>query len=607
MPCKAEGLVLTVDPNVIHKVDTNNAQNLFSMWTVFSRCVDSVEQGRRLENLSWRLWNRETFCCETACGKAKQLHSHAFSATTTLPKDIPDQRIPDVPQLSGSVDSVQEDEEALEFSSDSEPMEIVHRPIIVRQDSCGSSRSRGRERHITSDHLEKMVVSIIQEKEPNLSPISDMSSPSLEPESDESQAAFSPEAHDSLGTPTTPTTEPLCDSAVLPSEASASQSSPSDIPTNDSASRTTVVRGFSPSQISIPSLRLTSHNSMMASPTEHAIPEPHSSPAHKPVQLKKQPPKFALGGSSGDESSPQSLGVRQPVPQPKKKMFLVGGSSGSGEDDTPSLKSAMHSARPNSLLTAQKKQTSFSNQVTMRTIQTPSDQSDSYMDESAIDDDDEDSEWEDSIEESGKSSVDDAVTFKRVSSKGNLTSQRSLISLMFAGQDPRTKALTNHASQSTSAIPQRARSMHNAPTLVASPNDSDDHGLEMKSSRAQRRTLLRPITEVPRSGAQPITTPAHSSHQQAALSPRTTRRNMLATELTESLRRQLLWERQQKSQTANAVLKRRHTSHDVANLKQYPEKAYMAEDNKAKEEPNASSWNQYFNREALGGYHAQGW
>ena len=33
MPCKAEGLVLTVDPNVIHKVDTGNTQNLYSMWT----------------------------------------------------------------------------------------------------------------------------------------------------------------------------------------------------------------------------------------------------------------------------------------------------------------------------------------------------------------------------------------------------------------------------------------------------------------------------------------------------------------------------------------------------------------------------------------------
>ncbi|OBS15931.1 hypothetical protein FPOA_13342 [Fusarium poae] len=89
----------------------------------------------------------------------------------------------------------------------------------------------------------------------------------------------------------------------------------------------------------------------------------------------------------------------------------------------------------------------------------------------------------------------------------------------------------------------------------------------------------------------------------AALSLRTTRRNMLATELPESLRRHLLWERQQKSSTANAVLKRRHTSHDVANLKQFPEKPCM----KQSEDVNASSWNQYFSKEASDGYHGKGW
>ncbi|KAI0133641.1 hypothetical protein BJ170DRAFT_590658 [Xylariales sp. AK1849] len=599
MPSKAEGLVLTVDPNVIHKVDTQNAQNLFSMWTVFSRCADSVEQGRRLENLSWRLWNRETFCCET--GQTRQ----TFSSATCLPKDIPALRIPEVPQLSGSVDSAVEDEEAIEFTSELEPLDIV-RPAIIRQDSCASSRSRGRERHITSDHLEKMVVTIIQEKEPNLNPLPEMSSPSLEPQSDESQTAFSPRTQDTLESPTTPVTEPMCHSVEQPCEASHSHTESSELASSANAYSTTVIRGFSPSQIPIPSLRLMSQESIKVSSPD-VIPEPRSSPAHKPVQLKKQPAKFALGGSSGDESSP-SLEMRQPIlPQPKKKMFLVGGSSGSNEDDSPSLKSAMHSARPNSLLSAQKKQTSFSNQVTTRTIQTPSDQSDSYMDESAIDDDDEDSEWEDSIEESGKSSMDDPVTFKRVPSKANLTSQRSLISLMFAGQEQRAKGLGNHASQSTSAIPQRARTFHQVPQMVASPNDSDDNGLEMKS-RGMRHTPLKPITEIPRSNAQPITTSAPSNHQ-AALSPRTTRRNMLATELTESLRRHLLWERQHKSSTANAVLKRRHTSHDVANLKQYPEKAYMGRGNtdESKEEPNASSWNQYLEREELGGYHAQGW
>ncbi|KAH8164077.1 hypothetical protein CIB48_g4176 [Xylaria polymorpha] len=584
MPGKAEGLVLTVDPNVIHKVDTNNPHNLFSMWTVFSRCAESVEQGRRLENLSWRLWTREALCCETT---SQTKTEKTASATKTMPpQDIPDKhRIPDVPQLSGSVDSIA-DEEAIELTTESDPVEIF-RPHIQRQDSCASSRSRGRERHITSGDLEKMVVTIIQEKVPNLSPLPHIVSSSVETDSDHLQSCSS----DAEEIPTTPATE---------SGEAASSTLTSHTSTNSESSElhtTTVVRGFSPSQF--PSAR-ASHESKFLQPD--IIPEPHSSPAPKPVQSKK-PAKFALGGSSGDESSP-SLEIHQPVlPLKKSRMFQIGGSSGSTEERSPSLKSALHSGKPSSLLGAHKKQTSFSNQVTTRTISTPSDQSGSYVDESAIDDDDEDSEWEDSIEESGKSSIDDTVTFKRVPSKPNLTSQRSLISLMFAGQqEERARGLSNYASHSTPAIAQRARQLQNVPNGAASPNDSDDNGLEMR--RGLRRTPLKPITEVPRSGAQPIMTkPTTHYHQQTALSPRTTRRNMLATELTESLRRQLLWERQQKVSTQNAVLKRRHTSHDVANLKQYPERSYM---NKSKDEFNANSWNQFL-REDNGGYHAQGW
>ncbi|KAI1337072.1 hypothetical protein F5Y15DRAFT_392287 [Xylariaceae sp. FL0016] len=595
MPCKPEGLVLTVDPNVIHKVDTNNPQNLFSMWTVFSRCAESVEQGRRLENLSWRLWNRETFCCET--GQTKT----ASTIATSLPKDIPErQAILEVPQLSGSVDSVV-DEEAIEFTTESEPVDII-RPHIVRQDSYASSRSRGRERHITSDHLEKMVVNIIQEKEPNLSPLTEMSSPSIEPESDHSQSSCS----DSQETPATTVateTAPRGPSSIM-SHAS-SRADTSEVPV-----ATTIVRGFSPS--SIPSVRI-SHEPK--SPAPDAIPEPKSSPQAKLVQPKK-PAMFAVGcdsASSGDDSSPRSLQqLRQaPTTQPKRKMFEVGASSGSADEST-SLKSAMHSARPNSLLSAQKKQTSFSNEVTLRTIPNSSDQSDSYVDESAIDDDDEDSEWEDSMEEGGKSSVDETINFDRVPSQTNLSlkPQRSLISLALAGNEARAKGLSNYASHSTPAIAQRARQLQQqqqhqqqqASKGMNSSNNSGENGLEMR--RGMRSTPLKSINEIPRSSAQPITSNGHAHHHhQAALSPKTTRRNMLATELTESLRRQLLWERQQKTSTANAVLKRRHTSHDVANLKQYPEKAYM---NKSRDEA-ASSWNQYLGEDYGGGYNAQGW
>ncbi|KAI1327408.1 DUF1752-domain-containing protein [Xylariaceae sp. FL0255] len=578
MPGKAEGLVLTVDPNVIHKVDTNNPQNLFSMWTVFSRCAESVEQGRRLENLSWRLWNRETFCCEAA--RTKNLT--AIPAATAEPQDIPEkQQLSDLPQLSCSVDSVADDE-AIELTTDSDPLEIL-RPRILRQDSCASSRSRGRERHITSDHLEKMVVTIIKEKEPNLSPLPHVVSSSLESDGMRQSA-------DVEGTPTLATDSTEDASSTSASDAS-SASNPNEVPAR------TVVRGFSPSQI--PVSRIIHE---VQPPRLDVIPEPQSSPAPKIVQPKKQPAKFALGGSSGDDSSPGMEEKHQHIPAPKKgKMFQIGGSSGSAEEQSPSLKSAMHSAKNGSALNSHKKQASFSNEVTTRTISTPSDQSGSYVDESAIDED-EDSEWEDSIEESGKSSIEEKVNFTRVPSKPNLTSQRSLISLMIAGQEERARGLSNYASHSTPAIAQRARQLQNGPTTSASPNDSDDAGLEMR--KGLRKSALNPINEIPRSGAQPIMSrPQTHNFQQAALSPRTTRRNMLATELTESLRRQLLWERQQKSSTANAVLKRRHTSLDIPNLKQYPEKSYM---NKAKDEMNANSWNQYL-REDYGGYHTQGW
>jgi hypothetical protein len=591
----------------MHKVDTTNPQTLFNMWTgkcdpcamlalkkvevlkaantlstVFARCADSVAEGRRLENLSWRLFSRETFCCEgeerpairtpNSSTLSRSFHtSHRFS------------RAEDVPQLSVSVDSIV-DEEAVDAALDSAPVDIV-RPRIQRQDSCASSRSRGRERHITSDDLEKMVVSIVQQKGTLAAP------PAL------SKTAPLPRKQ-------IPEAAGLTRSGSTTTESSPAKSSdthfdspvPASSPESPS-SRTTVVRGFSPSQA--PTTERMS-DSPVSPPT---IPAPEDKPAPMPV-LPKQPAKFALGESSScDESfsdqkhSPQA--VKLPVPPQKKKMFTFGGSS---EEDS-SLRSALHSARANPMLSGQKKQASFSNQISTRTIPTVSvnmdDQSETdYVDESAIDDDDDSSDWEDSNEESGKSSVDEKTLFQRVDSKANLTSRRSLITLMLA-QNDRSQKLGNPASQSTSALA-RARVSPNGPSIVASPNDSDDGPLMMKTPRS----TLRPIHEVPRSSAQPIMTTTNHLLPPAALSPKTTRRNMLATEMTESLRRHLLWERQQKTQTANAVLKRRHTSQDVANLKQYPEKPFI---NRKADDINASSWDQFVAKETHNGYHSKGW
>lgn len=543
--------VLTVDKGIIHKVDTGNPQNLFSMWTVFSKCADSVQNGRRLEYMCWRYWNRATIRPETELAAAP--------STTEKPKDIPSTTtsVPDLPQLSKSVDS-ETDEDTVESAAEADPVDI--RPRILRQDSCASRRDRSPR----SDDFEKLFVSILKEDEPLLP------APSAQPSSPMQRSGST-------------TTEESANSADTSED---SQPSP-DVPS------TTVIRGFSPATITVEQPPSAS----VSSPAAEQLPSP----------AQKQKGGF-ICGASASSSDQLSLPPKRPAPKPKQPVFQLG-TSGSSQDDS-SLRENMHKSRSVTFL-PQRRQPTLPPQHVMNASESAMDSaiaSDSEtegddFDESAIDDDEDDSDWEDSDEVSGKSSIDDKTYFKRVDSSANLVSRRSLLTLGLEANE-RQRRLGNITSHSTSAL-HRNRTLQGPQGVqeqqqpaVGSPNDSDEAPLMMKT-----RPQLKPIREAPRTAAQPIAAQGAPAHFQAALSPRTTRRHMLATELTESLRRHLLWERQQKTSTANAVLKRRHTSHDVANLQQYPERPYMDKS----EDDNAGSWNQYFAREASNGYHSKGW
>ncbi|KAB5511250.1 hypothetical protein GE09DRAFT_726365 [Coniochaeta sp. 2T2.1] len=570
MPACLATPVLQVDTNVIHQVDTQNPDSLFSMWTVFAKCAGSVNQGRRLENLSWRLWTRETICSD----ETEQPNY------LRLPKQIRRQRRSsptELPELSSSLDSAA-DEEAVEFYSETPALEIA-RPVIRRQDSCASSRSR-KERHITSDDLEKMVSSIVQGKECLNAPLPDLVDSCLlrvkeaevcHPRMDRSGSTTSEESDD--------------DSTDAPSPDSTHQQSPPQAEMASSQTHPTiVVRGFSPP--TAPLCRITSQTQRAPSPS--AIPEPKAAPAAQLVQPKGRQARFALGASSGDDSysDRESLATKsKAVPPPAKKpVFQVGVSS---EENTPDSNS---NDRNGQQLPDYRDSAIESD-----------DEDDAVFDESAIDDDDESSDWEDSNEESGKSSVDSKLNFKRVDSTANLTSRRSLITLMLSQNDNQMhRNPRGIASQSTSALPQRARTSPNGP--IVSPNDSDEAPLMMK--RGPRVSALKAINEVPRSPAMPIMTTTNGIAHQTTSSPRTTRRNMMATELTESLRRNLLWERSHKNATLNAVLKRRHTSHDVANLKQFPGQNNLKEQQPKvymKDNLEVTSWGSPNN------YYEQGW
>jgi hypothetical protein len=514
-------------------------------------CAGSLEEGRRLENLSWRVWNIETFCCDPIS------EANATTPAISISQRSSEGRYTaDVPDLSSSLDSLA-DEHVVEFDSESSstsaPLEIS-RPQAGRQ-------SRGRERHITPDDLEKMVITIKEKKD--LKPL-DLSISSLAPPPEKTSEPRSPQ--ESTSQPKIPTIK------IIASKHSSSLTQPaSPLPTAPS---------------STPTADITATKST-------------KTPTMKKTGM------FAPGGSSGGDSLSSMENKVQP---PKKNpIFTFGGSSNEDESSLP--QKVQPQRQPPSALTKSiqgptKKQTSFKEEVATRTImeEQPFDDDvfetddEDGIDESAIDDDDDDStEWEDSNEDSGNASIDEKELFKRVDSRPNLTSRRSLITTMLH-QNDRANALATAASKSTPALHRSSRTTSpNGPSLAASP-DSDEGGpLMMKG--------LKPISEIPRSVAQPIIkTTTNTTPHQLALSPKTTRRNMLANELTVSLRHQLLWERQQKTQTANAVLKRRHTAHDVANLKQYPENVHINLDDT---ETNAS-WNQYFNS-GLGEYHSKGW
>ena len=388
---------------------------------------------------------------------------------------------------------------------------------------------------------------------------------------------------------------PAVDSNTSSSAASVQPASSESLPSEHST--TSIVRGFSPSHVSssfrsIPLLATPSSipNADLAAPTTTTM--KHTAP-------KKQPAKFALGGSSGEDSVSEQPSM-ETKPKKKPAVFSFGGSSNEDESSLPQR------VKPKSTLSeaAQKpiqKPTSFQEEMAQRTIQEEQildddvfESDEDEIDESAIDEDDS-SEWEDSVEDSGNVSIDEKLSFPRVDSRVNLTSRRSLITAQLHQSD-RAQALINAASRSTPAMQQIQRSSRhsspNGPSLAASP--ADEAPLMMKG--------LKPISEVPRSNPQPIimTTTNVTPHQ--ALSPRTTRRNMMSQELPPSLRQQILNERQQK--VVNAVLfTRRHTSHDVANLKQYPEKVHLDKEDR---EGLNSSWNQYFGH-GLGEYHSKGW
>ncbi|KAM4064078.1 hypothetical protein HRG_012591 [Hirsutella rhossiliensis] len=128
--------------------------------------------------------------------------------------------------------------------------------------------------------------------------------------------------------------------------------------------------------------------------------------------------------------------------------------------------------------------------------------------------------------------------------------------------------------------------------------------LMLESEREQQATSDKRSSEGPRSNVQDTLATCDRGKATAPLSSRTTRRSMLTTELTDSLRFGLVRERQQGTFVTDTVFNHQHVLQDTLNLRQFPKKSYM----KASEDINAGSWNRYLLEEASRDqYHFRGW
>ena len=546
--------VLSLDAGKMHQIDPSNACSLMAMWSIFSKCSETLKDGPRLENMSWRVWSRESLC--------------------VAPVDSSPARSSGVPSLSNSYSS----DDSLSDRAAS-PVESSSRSRSFGHDDCSSSLSRSR--HLTPHTLEKIVVSI-QEKATlgPLSPSLEASLTALPSTSHHTSASTSepkPQSADKVISDSLQNSTDSCFSATTNGTSdTARQSEHRDSDTSVSSDGLirsgSVVHGFSPVASSF---RKPSGSAMQLGAASKLIP--------KAKTLK--PAMFTLGGSSEDDDSSFEQRVLSVRPLPQKSSL----------SQSLSKNNLNLGGNPNAVL--QPKRTSFKDVVAQRRIQEDAENDEGAIEssdeeddtdevvESAIEEEDEDDpDWEDSNSDDGKP-VHENHLFRRVESRPDLVSQRSMLTLALnKGQGRLGHAFSQPAlRQSRASSPQGG-------SLAASPEDDDD-GMVMQTRR--RAPIAIP--------------PPKPSTRSVAHSPRTTRRNMLSTELTESLRKNLLWERQQKSQAANAFLKRSRNAQSMANLQAHtappigPAQPPLPETETSKN----NSWNHYFDNPWE--YHAKGW
>ena len=486
---------------------------------MFTKCAENLENGRRLENFSWRLWYREAhFFDEPSLSSASPIALDRKSASQPVPP--PTEEFSDLSDSVSSAYDLEDERHVVDQPHDSPtPNPESHgptRPCLGRRES--SSR-RQNVKHLSPDSFKSLIESL----EPPTAEAEKWKALKTKRESDENilAAALPTQVEETRPADSTP---PI-PAPAMPKDIPVPRSRPLS-ETQGSPGTTcgrslqrvssSIVRGFTPENPSI-SRRLT--------------PLEPPNPNQIVVEARKKP-KFYIGSSVSDSVSDSDedapLTLKSSI-KPASKSTL----------SPPGMKRAASNGSV--------KRTHFHEIVDTKILQT--EDSEDEDGDSAVMSDDDDDEWEDSGSESGSVREDDHLFDKREDT--HLTSQPSMLSTLFK-------------SKSDYNLPSQAFRASN--TFIRS---------RISPSHTPRPQPISPSADslMLRIPAPPGLVGSDAFSQPIPASPRTTRRRMLASELSESLRRNLLWERQHRTMTNNtaAAIKRRHTSNDLARLKEFPE------------------------------------
>jgi hypothetical protein len=479
---------------------------------VFTKCAENLENGRRLENFSWRLWYREAhFFEDLSLPPSKPIPFDRKSTPQPIPS--PAEVLSDLSESVNSASDLEDTRRVVDQTHPSSESHAPSRPCLPRQES--SSR-RQNLKHLSPDSF-KCLIENLEPPKAEAEKWKALKAKKEQEENTAAEALANAAASELLvlepPTPAMPTDIPARARTMSDTQGSPGAMSGRSLQRVSSS----IVRGFTPENPSI-SRRLTPI-------------EPPALVTQNVAEIRKKP-KFFIASSlsdSDDEYTPLSL--KSSIKPASKSAISPPGMKRASSNGSSTKKTHFHEIVDTMILSAP-----------------PTEEESDGDEDSAVLSDDEDEEWEDSQSDSGD--VQDEHLFdKREDTQ--LTSRPSMLSTLFK-------------SKSDYNLPSQAFRASN--TFVRSRTSPSHTPRPQPFSPPADGPALRMPTESGLLGVDQFIQPIPAS-------PRTTRRKMLASELSESLRRNLLWERQHRTMTntAAAALKRRHTSNDLARLKEYPE------------------------------------